>query len=118
MKNLSTFITDTFIKKDINRLFEDCIYIDNIEMAEKTAKSICCGNIVNVVFETSIFKNRFINVLSSLMPNINIINCNCSKNRFLENDFTGFLVFNNLKFCKHKEIIEEIKKNYKGVMIL
>lgn len=117
MKNLSTFINDMYNKAVIDRLFEDCIYIDSIEMAERTAKSICCGNIVNVIFENSIFKNRFIVVLSALMPNINIINCNCSSDSFSENTFDGFLVFNNLKFCKHKEIIEEIK-NHKGVMIL
>jgi hypothetical protein len=56
-------------------------------------------------------------MLSTARPDINVINCNSSIDSFLENDFTGLLVYNNLKHCKYKEIIEMINK-HKGIIIL
>lgn len=117
MRDLSTFIKDTYNKCSIDKLFEGCMHIDSIESAERLAKHIGNGHYVNATFESTLYKNRFIQVLSNLKPNINVVNCNSSVDRFFENDFNGFLVFNNLKFCQHKEIIEEIK-HHKGVMIL
>jgi hypothetical protein len=116
MNNLSTFINDKFIENNINSFFENSTYIDSIELAEKAVKDVCCGYVTALVFENSVFKNRFMSNLATMKPNINIINCNCSADSFSENTFNGFLVFNNLKFCHHKEIIEEIKK-HKGVLI-
>ena len=116
MKNLSVFIKDEFVKQDIDKLFENCICIDTIENAIDTAINVFYGNYANIVFESSLIKDRFLEKLYTINPNINIINCNCTVNRFFENDFNGFLVFNNLKKCQHKEIIEEVKK-YNAVLL-
>lgn len=117
MKSLSTFIKDEYAHSAIDDMFKECVYVNSMNIAERAAKDICYGNMFNLVFENSVYKNRFINVLTTLKPDINIINCNCSINSFFENDFNGFLVFNNLKHCNHKEIINEIK-SHKGILIL
>ena len=61
-------------------------------------------------------KDRFLDKLSTIRQDINVINCNCTVDRFLDNEFNGFLVFNNLKKCQHREIIEEIKK-HKAILL-
>lgn len=116
MKNLSVYIKDEFVKQDIDKLFANCISIDTIEEAEKAITSVSYGKYANIVFKNSCVKNHFIDELSTACPNINVINCNCSVERFFDNDFCGFLVFNNLKRCQYTEIIEEIKK-HKGILL-
>lgn len=116
MKNLSVFIKDEFVKRDIDKLFENCICIDTIEQAIYSALEVSYGTCANIVFSTSTVKDRFLSKLESIIPNINVINCNCTIDSFFENDFNGFLVFNNLKRCQHMEIIEEIKK-HKAILI-
>ena len=117
MKNLSVFIKDEFVKRSIDKLFENCICIDTMEAAEQLVWDVSFGKYANVVFNSSVCKNHFIDELSTAYPDINVINCNCSADKFFENDFYGFLVFNNLKHCKSTEIIEEIK-NHKGILLL
>lgn len=116
MKNLSVFIRDEFVKKDIDKFFENSICIDTIEQANKMALNVSYGAYANFVFENTACKNIFIDKLNMVRNDINVINCNCTINSFFENDFSGFLVFNNLKHCQHKEIIEEIKKQ-KGILL-
>ena len=111
MKNLSVFIKDDFVKKNIDKFFENSICIDTIEQAVNAVLKVSYGDYANIVFTSSAVKNHFINKLSSYHPDINVINCNCTVERFFENNFSGFLVFNNLKRCQHAEIIEEIKKH-------
>lgn len=116
MRNLSSFIHDEFVKKGIDKFFENSICIDTIEQANKMALKVSYGAYANFVFENTACKNAFINRLRIARTDINVINCNCSVNRFLENNFNGFLVFNNLKHCQHREIIEEIK-NHKAILL-
>lgn len=116
MKNLSVFIHNEFIKNDIDKLFENNICIDTIDEAIDTAVWALYGNYANIIFANSTVKDRFIEKLSTCKPDINVINCNCSVERFFENNFNGFLVFNNLKKCHNKEIIEEVKK-YKAILL-
>lgn len=118
MKNISVFIKDDLVKRDINKLFESNICIDTIEDAINTAVNIayCRSNCTNIVFSTSAVKDRFITKLESIVQDTNVINCNCTIDSFFENDFSGFLVFNNLKRCQYKEIIEEIKK-HKAILL-
>ena len=116
MKNLSSFIRDEFVKKDIDRFFENSVCIDTIEQANKMALQVSYGAYANFVFKNTACKNVFIDRLRIARTDINVINCNCSVNRFFENDFNGFLVFNNLKHCQHKEIIEKIK-NYNSILL-
>lgn len=111
MKNLSVFIHDEFVKQDIDKLFEKSICIETIEEAMQAAVCANYGNYANFVFTNSISKDRFLDKLSNIRQDINVINCNCTVDRFLDNEFNGFLVFNNLKKCQHREIIEEIKKH-------
>lgn len=118
MKNLSIFIHDKFVQKDVDKLFENSICIDTIEEAADAAVRTLYGNYANIVFTNSTFKARFLDKLMTVKPDVRIINCNCTVDHFFENDFTGFLVFNNLKKCQHQEIIEEIKKHKKSVLLL
>lgn len=114
MKDLSTFVKDEFVK---NHLFDEGVYISTIDDADKIISEISYGKYVNIVFEHSGLKDYFINALHTARPDINVINCNCSIDKFYENDFScGLLIFNNVKRCKHPEIIEELKK-YKGILI-
>ena len=113
MKDLSTFVRDEFLK---NRLFDEGVYISTIDEADKIISEVSYGRYVNIVFEHSGLKDYFINNLHTHRPDINVINCNCTVNKFYENNFDGLLIFNNVKKCKHAEIVEEIKK-HKGIMI-
>ena len=116
MKNLSVFIKDEFVKQNIDKLFENCICIDTIDRAVDSALRVTYGSCANIVFTSSIVKDRFLDKLALIHSDLNVINCNCTKDSFFENDFNGFLVFNNLKKCQHAEIIEEIKK-HKAVLL-
>jgi hypothetical protein len=118
MKNISVFIKDDLVKRNINKLFESNICIDTIEKSIDTAINISYGNsnCTNIVFSTSAIKDRFLTKLKSIQPDLNVINCNCTIDSFFENDFNGFLVFNNLKRCQYMEIIEEIKK-HKAILL-
>ena len=111
MKNLSAFIQDEFIKMNLDKFFENSICIETIDQAEQAVLQINYGDYANIVFENSSIKNNFIDKLMRVRSDVNIINCNCTVNKFFENEFSGFLVFNNLKRCRHAEIIEEIKKH-------
>lgn len=117
MKNLSVFIKDEFVKKSINKLFEDSICINTIEDTDELISKVNYGKYVNIVFKNSSIKDHFLYEVSTMRPDINVINCNCSIDKFFENDFSGFLVFNNLKHCKYKEIIEKIQQ-HKGLLLL
>lgn len=116
MKNLSTFIIDGFVKENIDKFFENGICIETIEQAANAALSVSYGNYANIVFTNTYVKNYFLERLQSYHSDINVINCNCTIDSFLENNFSGFLIFNNLKRCQHAEIIEEIKK-HKAILL-
>lgn len=111
MKKLSMFIKDEYIKDNIDIFFENNICIESIDRINKLAMSVSYGNYANIVFKNSLLKERFLEKLSVYHDDLNVINCNCTIDRFFENSFNGFLVFNNLKHCKYKEIIEEISKH-------
>lgn len=111
MKSLSTFILDESVKANVDKFFENHICIDTIELADQMALKMSYGAYANFVFINSYIKDYFISKLYFHRQDINIINCNCTLNSFFNNRFDGFLVFNNLKRCQHKEIIEEIKKH-------
>lgn len=116
MKDLSIFVKDEFVKK---ALFEEGLYVNTMTETEKLVSEVSYGKYVNVVFKNSGMKDVFIDKLLTARPDANIINCNCSLDKFNElniNNLSGLLVFNNIKKCKHSEIIEAIK-NYKGIMI-
>lgn len=117
MKELSVFIRNAFVSADVNGLFEDSVYICAMDDVKPVVSDIIRGKYVNVVFKSSAIKEHFIDSLYTLRPDVNVINCNCSVDRFFENDFDGLLIFNNMKNCKHKEIIEETS-NHKGIRIL
>lgn len=118
MKKLSTFIKDEFVKNEVDQFFNNSICIDTIEEANNAVFNISNGNYANIIFTNSVLKDRFIDKLLTYKSNVNIINCNCTVNSFFENNLNdGFLVFNNLKHCKHIEIIEEIKKHKKSILL-
>lgn len=116
MKNLSIFIKDEFIKENINRLFENSICIETVEEANIAVSNINRGSCANIIFTSSLVKDRFLDKLKTYRTDVNIINCNSTVSSFFENNFGGFLVFNNLTRCKHAEIIEEIKK-HKAILL-
>ena len=113
MKQLSEYIKDEFIK---NKFFENSIYVKDVVTADSLAYDVSIGKIFNVVFDNFALKEHFFDTLSSDNRNLNIINCNSTIDRFFENDFSGLLVFDNIKKCKDSKILEEIKK-YKAILI-
>lgn len=116
MKNLSTYIRDSFIKYSLCEMLESHEYVESIEQASKLINEVNYGKTCNLIFKNSHIKEYFIDNLHTVRPDINVINCNCSIERFYENDFNGLLIFNNVKHCKHKEIVEEIQK-HKGILL-
>ena len=116
MKELSAFIKDGFVKNGVDKLFENNICVDTIEKAEMIASEIGYGKYANIVFKNSAIKNYFIDSLHITRPDATIINCNCTVDKFFENEFRGLLIYNNLKHCKCREIIEYIN-NHKGILL-
>ena len=115
----SKIVVPGFIDKHVHGGNNSDGMYSSLEDAKNIAESAgWCNDLknINIVFKNSMIKNHFIDSLSTARPDINVINCNCSVDKFFENDFSGFLVFNNLKRCQHSEIIEEIK-NHKGVLL-
>ena len=62
MKNISVFIKDDLVKRNINKLFESNICIDTIEDSINTAINVAYGysNCTNIVFSTSTVKDIFL----------------------------------------------------------
>lgn len=113
MKELSKFVKEEFIKND---LFEHGEYVNTLEDADRMVDKVSIGEYVNITFRSSSLKDYFLDSLYGVRPDINVINCNCTVDRFNENEFGGLLIFNNIKKCGHLEIIEMVKK-HKGVII-
>lgn len=111
MNNLSTYIRNSFVKYSLYEMLEPHEYVESIEHANKLIFEVSYGKTYNLIFKNSHIKEYFIDNLYTVRPDINVINCNCSIDKFYENDFDGLLIFNNVKHCKHKEIIEEIQKH-------
>ena len=111
MKSLSTYANDTFIKYTLYELFESHEYVDDTDKINRLINEVNYGKTPKIVFKNSYLKEYFISNLYTVRPDINVVNCNCSIDRFYENDFGGLLIFNNVKHCKHSEIIEEIQKH-------
>ena len=113
MKELSDFVKNEFAKKQI---FGNYIVIDTIEGVDEVVSSLNCGNYMNLKFKNSNLKNYFFDKITTSRPEANIINCNCSINRYYENLFDGLIIFNNIDKCKYIEILEDIKI-YKSIKI-
>lgn len=114
MKDLTSFIKNEFIKKDVIGTVKT---VESIEDVNDCIRNISEGEYFNIRFTSTHLKEKFIDKLTTIRPDASIINCNCSLDRFNENSFDSkLLVFNNIKLCKHNEIIETIK-NYKSILI-
>ena len=113
MKQLSEYIKDEFLK---NKFFKESIYVRDNATADSLAFEASYNNIFNLVFDNFSLKEHFLDSLAIYNKNLNIINCNSTIDRFFENDFSGLIVFDNIKKCKDSKILEEIKK-YKAILI-
>ena len=113
MRELSDFVKNEFAKKQI---FENYIFIESIEGVDNVINTLNCGIYANLKFKTTNLKNYFIDRITTIRPESNFINCNCSVERYFENQFNGFIIFNNIGKCKHQEILEDIE-NYKAINI-
>lgn len=111
MKSLSTYANDTFIKYTLYELFESHEYVDDIDKVNNLINEVNYGKTTKLIFKNTYLKEYFIDNLYTVRPDINVVNCNCSIDRFYENNFDGLLIFNNVKHCKHPEIIKEIQKH-------
>lgn len=113
MENLSNFVKTEFAKKQI---FGNYIVIDTIEGVDEAINTLNCGIYSNIKFKTTFLKNYFLDRITTVRPESNIINCNCTIDSYYENSFDGFIIFNNVGKCHHEEIINDMKK-YKAVNI-
>ena len=113
MKELSRFVKEEFAKTN---LFDGGVYVDTLEEAKQLVVRVNMGERPNITFRSSYIKDYFISRLSEYRPDLNVVNCNCTVDRFYENHFGGLLVFDNVRKCGHLEIIEEVKQ-YNCVII-
>lgn len=113
MRELARFVKDKFV---LNGLFENGVRVNTIEEVDKVVGDISCGMYMNIIFKNSSLKNYFFDSLYNVRPDMKVINCNSTVDRFNENVFDGLLVFDNIGKCGHHEIVEELK-NYKGILI-
>lgn len=113
MRELSRFVKDRFT---VNEMFNDCVHVNTIEDVDYIVDVISCGVYKNIKFKNSSLKNYFFDSLYGVRPDMKVINCNSTIDRFNENEFNGLLIFDNIGKCGHSEILNELK-NYKGVMI-
>lgn len=114
MKDLSNFVKTEFVKKQI---FEKYIFIDTIESVDEVINTLNSGIYMNLKFKTSSLKNHFIDKITTIRPESNFINCNCSIERYYENEFRDLLIFNNISKCKYEEILNDINKYDKSIKI-
>lgn len=114
MKDLSDFVKREFSKKT---LFEHFEFIDTIEGVDSIINTLNTGIYVDVKFKNSNLKNYFFDKLTTTRPEANIINCNCSIERYNENNFNGLIIFNNINKCHYIEILEDINKYKKSIKV-
>lgn len=113
MKDLARFVKEEFNKSE---LFENGVYVENLDDVKSVITRIIVGEQLKITFQSSHIKDHFISRLRGVHPDLNVINCNCTIDRFYENNFDGVIVFDNVKKCGHPEIIEVVKQ-YNGVII-
>lgn len=113
MKQLSDFVKTEFAKK---QMFEDYKLIESIEGVDEAISTLNCGIYMNIKFKTSGLKDYFIDKITTIRPESNIINCNCSVDSYFENKFSGLIIFNNISRCKYNEILEDLN-NYKAIRL-
>jgi hypothetical protein len=113
MKDLSRFVKEEFVKND---LFKNVECITTLEDVHKVVARIIIGEHLNVSFKLSYLKDYFISRIKGMRTDVNVINCNCTLDRFHENNFGGLIIFDNIKKCGHLEIIEMVKQ-YNSVII-
>jgi hypothetical protein len=113
MKELSRFVKEEFLKND---LLDDKVTVNTLDEADDMVVRVSIGECVTIAFSSSSLKDYFFDSLYGVRPDLNVVNCNCTVDRFNENSFDGLLVFNNVKKCGHLQIIEMVKK-HKGVII-
>lgn len=114
MKDLSDFVKNEFVKR---QLFEQYNYIDTIEGVDEIVSTLNFISNMNIKFKSTSLKDYFIDKITTVRPESNIINCNCSVERYYENNFdSSLIIFNNIGKCRYQEILEDIEK-YKSVKI-
>ena len=113
MKNLSEFVRNGFVAKKTTETYE---YIDTIEGVDSIIEVLNCGNILSLKFKNTNLKNYFLDKISTIHPYCNVINCNCSIDKYYENNFSGYIIFNNIGRCRQIEILEDINK-YKSIKL-
>lgn len=92
--------------------------VNSIEEAEIIANKVSRGEIFNILFESSVIKERFFSIIDTNRPDITIINCNSNKERFEEAVWNapGLIIFNNINKCKDSDILNIIENN-KGILV-
>lgn len=121
MLNNSNMLTLTqYIKsKTIRERFcENCIFVESMEDAEVYAFHVSNGNYYNIIFESSILKDRFFSIIKTNRPDTSIINCNSNYERVSESlwESNGLVIYNNVHICKDDEILNIINDK-KGIYV-
>ena len=93
---------------------DNYVYIDSLDSAEQIAHSIAQNDLTNIVFESSVIKNRFFSELKRMRPDATIICCTSTLQRFKRN--VDLIIYNNINKCENSDILNIIKEN-KGVFV-
>lgn len=97
---------------------DNYVYIDSLDSAEQIAHSIAQNELTNIVFESSVIKNRFFSELKRMRPDVTIICCTSTLQRFKRNveESSDLIIYNNINKCENSDILNIIKEN-KGVFV-
>lgn len=115
MLTLTQYIKSKTIRE---RFCENCIFVESMEDAEAYAFHVSNGNYYNIIFESSILKDRFFSIIKTNRPDTSIINCNSNYERVSESlwESNGLVIYNNVHICKDEEILNIINDK-KGIYV-
>lgn len=111
--DLNSYIKVDSIKRELKR---SCVIVSNIEEADNYVRSVCRGELHNVIFEKSSLKSYCFGKIANTID-INVINCNSCLERFCENlqIDAKITIFDNVNNCRNIDILE-IVLNKKGIL--
>lgn len=113
--NLAKYLKVESIKELIG---DNYVYVDSLDGAERIACSVAQNEPINIVFESSVIKNRFFSELKRMRPETTIICCTSTLQRFKHNveESSDLIIYNNINKCENSDILDIIKEN-KGIFV-
>lgn len=106
------FVKDIFMKS--------CLFINDIEQVELLVKILSTSyTAYNIIFSKSYLKAIFFSKIKIYYPDINIINCDSSKSRLLNeiSHNNNLIIFDKINYCYDIEIFNRINNINNKILI-